>query len=134
MKVEGLIFAFVAAALAAFSAIYWYTSHEPTGTTALVLSTGLAFLIAFYLLFTARRIDPRPEDNSTADVADGAGDIGFYSPHSWWPLPTGACVALAVLGVVFAWWLLILAGVLLGVATWGFVFEYYRGEQSHYHG
>ena len=43
--------------------VYWVLSEEPAGTVALAFTAGLAFLIGYYLLFTARRIDPRPEDH-----------------------------------------------------------------------
>ena len=38
-------------------------AEEPVGTVALAFTAGLAFLVGYYLLFTARRIDPRPEDS-----------------------------------------------------------------------
>lgn len=136
MKVEGYLFAGVAVFFAVITPIYWYTSEDPTGTTALALSFGLAFLVGYYLLFTARRIDPRPEDQVDAEIADGAGDYGFYSPHSWWPLALAAGAAMATLGLVFTWWLFILGVVLTMLAVIGLVFEYYtgeRGEQAHPH-
>ena len=27
------------------------------------------------------------DDDLDAEVSDGAGELGFFSPHSWWPLP-----------------------------------------------
>jgi hypothetical protein len=132
MSFEGKLFAGVAVFLAPDTIVYWYWSKEPAGTTALALATGLAALIGFYLLFTARRIDARPEDNETAEIADGAGEIGFFSPHSWWPLAVAGAAALAVLGVVFGWWLVYLAVPLVVLAVMGFVFEYYRGENQRH--
>ena len=41
MKVEGLLFAGVAAFFAGIDVVYWYTSHDPTGTTALALAVAL---------------------------------------------------------------------------------------------
>ena len=60
MKTEGYLFVILAVFFAIVTPIYWYMSGDPTGTTALTLSFGLAFLVAFYLLFTARRMAPRP--------------------------------------------------------------------------
>jgi Cytochrome c oxidase subunit IV len=130
MNFEGRMFAGVALFLLPVTVIYWYASREPAGTTALALAAGLGGLIGFYLLFTARRIDARPEDDPNADIADGAGEMGFYSPHSWWPLAVGGTAATSALGVVFGWWILYLAAPLLILSVIGFVFEYYRGE-SH---
>lgn len=127
MRVEGLIFAVFAVFFAAVAAVYGVLSHEVVGTTALVLSGGLALAIGFYLLRVSARFGPRPEDLPDADIADDAGEYGFYSPHSWWPLPTAASAALMCLGFAFGWWLTVLGAFLLIGSVIGFVFEYYRG-------
>ena len=31
-------------------------------------------------------MDPRPEDRKDGEIADGAGELGFFPPYSWWPL------------------------------------------------
>ena len=53
--------------------IYGLLAEEPVGTVALAFTAGLAFLVGYYLLFPARRIDPRPEDSKTAEIVEGAG-------------------------------------------------------------
>ena len=55
-------------------------------------------------------MEPRPEDRKDAEIADGAGELGFFPPYSWWPLWCGACLAVIVLGVVIGWWLVIIGG------------------------
>ena len=55
MKVEGRIFALGAAFFFIVAAIYWYFARDPIGTTALTLCGGLALLVAFYVLYTAKR-------------------------------------------------------------------------------
>jgi hypothetical protein len=124
MKVEGWLFVGSAAFFAIMDVIYWHFSKDPTGTTALALSVGLAFLTGFYLLFTGRRLPPRPEDRPDAEIAEGTGELGFFSPHSWWPLITGMSAAVAALGAAIGWWLVLLSAI-------GFVFEYYRGQYAH---
>lgn len=131
MKVGGYLFALIAVFMIPVTAVYWYFSEDPTGTTALVLTFGLCFLIAFYLLYTVRRIEPGPEDNLDAEIEDGAGDLGFFSPHSWWPLAVAASAALSALGIVFGWWLAFMAIPFVAYAVMGFVFEYYRGHHEH---
>jgi hypothetical protein len=131
MTFEGKMFAGMAVFLTPVTVVYWYASKEPAGTTALALATGLCTLIGYYLLFTARRIDPRPEDDEQAEIADGAGELGFYPPHSWWPLAVAGAAALTTLGIIFGWWLVYFAVPLLLLAVLGFVFEYYRGENRH---
>ena len=89
MKVEGLLFAGLAVFFGIVAAAYWVLSREPAGTAALVLSGGLGFIVGYYLLFTSRRIDPRPEDDLEANVSDGAGDMGFFSPLQLVAAPRG---------------------------------------------
>jgi hypothetical protein len=131
VKVEGWLFFSGTFFFAISSVVYWIFSSEPVGTVALGFTAGLAFLVGYYLLFTARRIDPRPEDRPNADIADGAGELGFYSPHSWWPLPVGIFAATAFLGIVIGWWLFIIGAIGGALSIIGLVFEYYRGEPAH---
>ena len=131
MKVEGWLFAAGFFFFALTAVIYGLLAEEPVGTVALAFTAGLAFLVGYYLLFTARRIDARPEDSQTAEIAEGAGELGFYSPHSWWPLPVAFGGALAFLGIVFGWWLFLIGAGVGGLSIIGWVFEYYRGEPAH---
>jgi hypothetical protein len=131
MKVEGWLFVGCAAFFAAADVIYWHFSKDPTGTTALALSVGLAFLTGFYLLFTGRRLPLRPEDNPAGEIAEGTGELGFFSPHSWWPLITGMSAAVAALGAAIGWWLFLIGMLFVLLSAIGFVFEYYRGQYAH---
>ncbi len=131
MKVEGWLFVGCAAFFAGTDVVYWHFSKDPTGTTALALSVGLAFLTGFYLLFTGRRLPPRPEDRSDAEIAEGTGELGFFSPHSWWPLITGMSAAVAALGAAIGWWLFLIGMLFVLLSAIGFVFEYYRGQYAH---
>jgi Cytochrome c oxidase subunit IV len=131
MKFEGSLFIGCAIFFGAADIVYWYFSKDPTGTTALALSVGLAFLTGFYLLFTGRRLPERPEDNPDGEIEQGTGELGFFSPHSWWPLYVGLAAALAALGVTIGWWLFLIGLLALFLTTIGFVFEYYRGIYAH---
>ena len=131
MKAETWIFAITTVFFALVSPAYWFISGDHTGTSALVMSTLLVLMVTLYLGFHASRMDPRPEDRKDAEIADGAGELGFFPPYSWWPLWCAATLAVCVLGVVFGWWLFII-GVGLGIlALQGWIFEYYRGEHAH---
>ena len=131
MKVEGWLFVGCAAFFAVMDVIYWHYSKDPTGTTALALSVGLAFLTGFYLLFTGRRLPPRPEDRPEAEIAEGTGELGFFSPHSWWPLITGMSAAVAAPSAAIGWWLFLIGMLFVLLSAIGFVFEYYRGQYAH---
>ena len=52
MKVEGWLFLGCGIFFAGTDVVYWYSSKEVTGTTALALAVGLAILTGFYVLFT----------------------------------------------------------------------------------
>ena len=129
MRIGGLFFAGLAAFFAIVTATYWIFSHEAAGTTALALTVGLCVLVSFYLLFTGRRLPDLPEDRPTAEIDEGAGELGFFSPSSWWPLWLAGSLALVFLGLVFGWWLFGIGLVLTGASAIGFVFEYYRGAR-----
>ena len=66
------------------------------------------------------------------EIADGAGELGFFPPYSWWPLWCALALGVMVYGVAMsAWWLVIIGFTTGAVVTCGFVFEYYRGEHAH---
>ena len=131
MKVETIMIGLVTAFFAITTPVYWWLSYDPTGTTALALTTGLCGLMTFYFGYTARHLHPRPEDRGDAEIPEGAGELGFFSPYSWWPLYCGLALAVCVLGVVFGWCLFIIGAGLGVVALSGFIFEYYTGEHAH---
>lgn len=139
MHIEARVFEFLTAffALAAvvygvLTAMYAQGGIEWAGTTALVLTTGLTMIIGTFFRFVARRLDTRPEDYEDAEIADGAGELGFYPPHSWWPVFIALSASITAVGV--ALWLswLIVAGVCFVLATVaGLVFEYHTGAEKH---
>ncbi len=131
MKIEGLLFALGSAFYLAIAAIYWYFSRDQIGTTALALTGALAFLVAFYVLYTAKRVYPRPEDRMDAEVDEADPEYGFFSPHSWWPLLVGIGATVIGAGLVFAVWIIVFGVFLLVIALVGWMFEYYRGEFAH---
>ena len=131
MKVESLIFNIIAVFCVIAAVVYGFWSHEPIGTTALVLSAALNGLIGGFFWFVSRRIDARPEDRKDADIADGAGELGFFSPGSYWPFALALSAALMGLALAFWYsWLIIIAGVALLVTIGGLLFEYYVGQNA----
>jgi heme A synthase len=131
MKAEAWIFVVCTIFFVLVAPAYWFLSYDWTGTSALVMTALLTGLVSFYLGFHASRMEPRPEDRLEGEIADGAGELGFFPPYSWWPLWCALTLGVIVLGVVIGWWMVIIGGVLGAVALSGFVFEYYRGEYAH---
>ncbi len=74
-----------------------------------------------------------PEDNLEAEIADGAGELGFYSPHSWWPLPVAVFTIMAGLGLIIGWWLTAIAIGGLIISIIGFITEYEKPETLNHH-
>jgi hypothetical protein len=125
-------FALAAVAYGVLTALYANGGIEWAGTTALVLTTGLTLITGTFFRFVARRLDTRPEDYEDAEIADGAGELGFFSPSSWWPLLIA--LSASVTAVATALWLpwLLAAGVVFVLASVaGLVFEYYIGPEKH---
>jgi hypothetical protein len=131
MKIEGWIFGVGAIFYFLVASIYWFLSRDEIGTTALVMTGALAFLVAFYILYTAKRVYPRPEDRDDAEVDEADPEYGFFSPHSWWPLAVGIGAMVTVFGLVFAVWVIVLGVAVLVLSVIGWLFEYYRREFAH---
>lgn len=136
MRTEYKIFGGVAAFLFAACILYAFWTRgeqghvEWIGTTALTLSGLLCTMCGGFFWFVSRRIDLRPEDRPEAEIVEGAGEIGFFSPGSYWPFGLAVFASVAGLGLVFwMWWLLLLG--LLGVifSACGLLFEYYSGTR-----
>ncbi|WP_029433784.1 cytochrome c oxidase subunit 4 [Blastococcus sp. URHD0036] len=132
MKVEAAVFGVISVVLAAFAVVYGVWAKEPIGTTALALSAGLTILVGGFFWFISRRIDARPEDRKDADMADGAGELGFFSPASYWPFTIACAVGTTALGLAFFYpWLIITGAVAIILAVGGLLFEYYVGQNAH---
>ncbi len=132
MKVEALIFNLVTVFCIVAGIIYGVWSREPIGTTALILSGGLTGLIGGFFWFVSRRIELRPEDSKDAEIADGAGELGFFSPASYWPFGLALSASLMGLALAFYYpWLIAIAGAALLITIGGLLFEYYVGQNAH---
>jgi hypothetical protein len=136
MKTEWRIFGGVSLFLFVACGVYvgWSKGElghvDWVGAVALVLSGLLCLMCGGYFWFVSRRIDPRPEDRPDADISEGAGEVGFFSPGSYWPFGLALAAALAGLGMVFWMWWMIAVGLLAVIgATCGLLFEYYSGTR-----
>jgi hypothetical protein len=132
MKIEYRLFVVIGVFFTIMGLIYGTFTHwkEPVGPFGLFLCTALSALIGFYLWWTGRKLDPRPEDDPLAAISAAEGEYGFFSPHSWWPLALAAAAAVVFLGLAVGWWLVIIGVCLAALATIGWTFEYFRGENA----
>ncbi|MBH0780047.1 cytochrome c oxidase subunit 4 [Nocardia bovistercoris] len=138
MKIEARIFELLTVFFIIVAVVYGFftaksrTGVEWAGTTAIVLTAGLSLIIGTYFRFVARRLDLRPEDYEDAEIVDGAGDLGFFSPGSFWPILLAGAGSVTALGLAFfQFWLIGLGVVCILSAAAGLVFEYYLGPEKH---
>ena len=96
---------------AALVAIYYLLplDHTPTWIAATILATGLVALIAL-VVYQVRRIIRSRFPVLRAVEALGVGG------------------AIAFLGIAVGWWLIYFAAPIILIGLFGWVFEYYRGE------
>ncbi len=139
MHIEARLFEFWAAFffLVAFlygllTALFATGGIEWAGITALTLTGGMAMIVATFFRFVARRLETRPEDYEGAEISDGAGELGFFSPHSWWPILVALSGSVAAVGIAL-WlpWLIVAGVVFILSSVAGLVFEYYLGPEQH---
>ena len=137
MKPEARIFLWIALFCFAIAGVYagWTNWNgggvEVAGTAALILSGGLLGISGSFFWFVSRRIDPRPEDRNDAEIAEGAGELGFFSPGSYWPVAIAFGAMVTAIGAATVqYWLMGLGVVFILITTGGLLFEYYTGENS----
>ena len=131
MKVEALVFNLITLFCFVAATVYGFWAREPIGTTALALSGGLTGLVGGFFWFVSRRIDPRPEDRKDAEIAEGAGELGFFPPASYWPFGLALSAAIMGLGVGFWYfWLMAIGAAALVITIGGLLFEFYVGQNA----
>ena len=134
MKASWKLFGGLSVFYVIMTVIYWQVGGESVGIAGMLLSSCLAGMVAFYVWFTQKRIGVTlPEDNLTAEIADGAGELGFYSPHSWWPLPVALSACAFGLGLIIGWWLSLISVGALMISVIGMVTEYEKPVSSAAH-
>jgi hypothetical protein len=132
VRTESRIFEILTIFFFAVAVIYLLIAHEPAGTAALFLTGGLSLIVGTYFRFVSRRLELRPEDNPGAEVSDGAGDVGFFSPGSYWPFGLALSVALLAISMAFMYfWAITISAVILLISVGGLVFEYHVRPSDH---
>ena len=96
MKAERWIFYGLGVYFVAVCAIYAYVTREVVGIVALALAAVMCFIPAGYFQVIHGKLGKRPEDDQDGEIAQGAGDLGFFPPHSTWPF----WVALSILSLI----------------------------------
>jgi hypothetical protein len=132
VKIEGSIFAGVAAFFAVIAGLYWFSSYEDAGSVLLVTTIGLGAIPGAWLIWISRRHPPRLEDRDDATIAEGAGRIGSFPESSVWPLAFAGGASLGALGLVFGIWLALPGLLVMVISMIGAVQEGRRGQEPGY--
>jgi hypothetical protein len=132
VKTESRIFEILTIFFFVVAVVYLLIAHEPAGTAALFLTGGLSLIVGTYFRFVSRRLELRPEDNPGAEVSDGSGDVGFFSPGSYWPFGLALSVALLAISMAFMYfWAITISVVILLISIGGLIFEYHIRPSEH---
>ena len=134
MKANWKLFTGLAIFYSILAFIYYWVGGETVGITGMILAACLAAMVGFYVWFTQRRIGfDIPSDDLQGEIADDAGELGFYSPHSWWPLPVALSACVTGLGLIIGWWLTLIGVGALLISIFGFVTEYEKPLPTSHH-
>lgn len=138
MKTSSRLFLLGIAFFVPIAVIYAYFTHavmgtwEPVGVIGITLLGLMTGMVGLYLGSTVKKLDVDPADNPDGQIADSAGEYGFFSPYSWSPLWLGLSAFLVFLGLAITnhsgWWLFSIGAVAGVVALILWAFEYFRGD------
>jgi len=133
MKTESKIFFVPGAFFLLVAIVYGFLTDfkELVGFPAMLLSAGLALMIAIYFKMLEKRHGARPEDRDDAVIAEQSGDQGLYAPWSWWPFVLALGTALAFVAMAVGWWVMVPAVIIGVIGLFGWVFEFSTGRFSH---
>lgn len=141
MKMQAYLFMGISTFFGLAAALYIYWSIQDTGqiewagTTALVVAIGFGWMIGFWLWQSARFSEHHhglpAEERLDGEISENAGEYGFFSPHSWWPMFVALAVSFTAVGVAIGWWMVFIGFFAVILTSLGWVFEYYRKEFQH---
>lgn len=100
--------------------IYAATAYEWAGVALLGLASVFAFVVAGYLAWRVREVQPEAEATEYPEVVGPPVHEGLYLPHaSVWPLGVGAGTALVLAGIPFGWFVWLPGAAVLGLSLVG---------------
>jgi len=141
VKTQAYLFMGISTFFAVVAGVYMFWARQDhgavewVGATVLVVAIGFGWMMGWWLWQAARRSEHfhglPAEERLDGEIAENAGEYGFFSPYSWWPLFVALSVAFGVVGVAVGWWMALLGAFAIILTTIGWVFEYYRKEFQH---
>jgi hypothetical protein len=135
MKIESRIFLYMVPFFLVVGIIYGFMVDwkEWVGFLAIPITGVMSAMIGYYLSSNAKKLGAagRPEDRLDAEIHEGSGEQGLFSPWSWWPLFLAVACAGSFLGLAVGWWVFFISAGIGVVAIIGWVNEYSRGDHAH---
>ncbi|MGV3103429.1 cytochrome c oxidase subunit 4 [Rothia sp. 32237D007AR] len=133
MKLLAKIFGLIGIFLIPVGIVYGFMTQftEWAGFPAILATAVMCLFLWYFLSFTDKKYPEMPYEDLDGEIADGAGDYGFYSPWSWWPLFIGLACTIVVVGLAIDWWIVLIAIPFAAAAVLGWVYEYSRGDHAH---
>lgn len=104
---------------------------EIIGTAVIGFLIFLTSFIGFYLQSGMKKGELLPEDRLDAEIEEGAGEVGFFAPWSWWPFFVSASAAVVFTALAVDWWLFFIGIGLSIIGIIGWVYEHSRGRFAH---
>lgn len=120
MRVEAKILFAIAVFLVVATGVYGVASSEHAGTTMLLLSGGMALIVAAYLAFQVH-VGAKAEVTEGEDEEGGDAAAEEYLPHaSIWPFGVGMGLVLMANGLALGMWALVPGALLAGSSLFGY--------------
>lgn len=132
MKVEAKLFAFLVPFFLIVAGTYTYFTgvSEWVGIVGLLLTAVMCAFVAWFLWYSGRKVDARPEDDLDGEISDQSGDYGHFAPYSWWPLWLALAISIVTTGIGVGWWLVVVATPFLIWSVIGWTMEFFHGEKA----
>lgn len=133
VNVLWVLTAFFVVATAGYAGWSWlyFGLVEPIGTAVIGFLIFLTSFIAFYLQSIIKKDEYLPEDRLDGEIEEGAGEVGFFAPWSWWPIFVAASAGIVFLALAVDWWLFFIGVGLSIIGIIGWVYEHSRGRFAH---
>ncbi|WP_208028750.1 aa3-type cytochrome oxidase subunit IV [Rhabdothermincola sediminis] len=120
LPTESKVFLAIGGFYLLIAVIYAATAYEWAGVALLGLASVFAFIVAGYLAWRVRDVQPEAEATEYPDLAGPPVHEGLYLPHSSvWPLGAGAGAALMLAGIPFGWFVWVPGVAVLGLSLVG---------------
>ena len=133
MKLFSKIFGLIGVFLIPVGITYGFMTdfNDWAGFPALLATAVMCLFLWYFLSFTDKKHPDMPYEDLDGEISHAAGDYGFYSPWSWWPLLIGVACSIAVVGLAVGWWIFLLSLPVAALAVIGWVYEYNSGDHAH---